>query len=104
MSGPSDVTRPGLGWFLLLDGGLATLVVLVASPRAYQRAAASVPLPPPDRMKALLAGAVALHVGEAVVAGRRARRHGLPAGRWAGQTLGVGFPSLLALRRTLAER
>ena len=45
------------------------------------------------------AAAVALHVGEAIYAYRRARQAGLDddAPRWALQTLGVGFPSLMAL-------
>jgi len=51
-------------------------------------------------MKAVFAGAVALHVGEAVYAYRSAQRAGFTrsAPKWALQTLGVGFPSLLALR------
>lgn len=104
MAPDPEITRPALGWFLLLDGGLVALAALVASPSAYARASAAVPLPPRDRLKVLLAGATALHVGEAIAARRAARRHGLPARRWAGQTLVVGFPSLLALRRTIAER
>ena len=44
-------------------------------------------------------GAVATHVVEAVYTYQAARRAGFThAGRWALQTLGVGFPSLLALR------
>jgi len=95
--------RPPLGWFVLLDGGLATLAVLATRPRRYDAAAARVPLPPRAQLKALLAAALAVHGAEAAVAHRLARRHGLPAGRWAGQTLVVGFPSLRALRRTAAE-
>jgi len=51
------------------------------------------------------AAAVALHVGEAVYAYRSARAAGLhdSAPRWALQTLGVGFPSLAALRATISE-
>lgn len=51
-------------------------------------------------IRALFAGAVALHVGEAVYAYRAARASGFTdsASRWGLQTLGVGFPSLLALR------
>jgi transmembrane protein TMEM254 len=45
------------------------------------------------------AAAVALHVGESIYAYRRARAAGFEdtAPRWALQTLGVGFPSLIAL-------
>ena len=51
------------------------------------------------------AAAVGLHVGEAVYAYRRARQAGLneAAPRWALQTLGVGFPSLIALRAVIAQ-
>jgi hypothetical protein len=44
-----------------------------------------------------------IHTAEALVAGRLARRRGLPAARWAAQTFAVGFPSLLALRRVAAD-
>lgn len=48
----------------------------------------------------IFAGAVALHVGEAIYAYRAAHAAGFTrsAPRWALQTLGVGFPSLQALR------
>jgi hypothetical protein len=53
----------------------------------------------------IFAGAVALHVGEAVYAFRAAHRAGFTrsAPRWALQTLGVGFPSLQALRLARAQ-
>ena len=47
----------------------------------------------------MLGGTAAIHVAEAVVAGRMARRRGLSPRGWRSQTLTVGFPSLLALRR-----
>jgi hypothetical protein len=52
-------------------------------------------------MRALFAAAVALHVGEAIYAYRAAKASGFntTAPRWALQTLGVGFPSLIALKR-----
>jgi hypothetical protein len=51
------------------------------------------------------AAAVALHIGEAVYAYRRARSAGLTASapRWALQTLAVGFPSLSALRAVIDD-
>jgi hypothetical protein len=56
-------------------------------------------------MRLGFAVAVALHVGEAAYAYDKARRAGFSssAGRWALQTLGVGFPSLLALRDAVED-
>ena len=51
-------------------------------------------------LQAMLVGTAVIHVTEALVAGRIARRRGLPARGWRLQTLVVGFPSLLALRRS----
>ena len=96
------VVRPSWAWFVLLDGGIVALVVLSAVDRAYDAVSerSPVPLPPRRALRAILTGAVVIHVVEAVAAGRTARRRGLPARGWALQTLAVGFPSLLALRRT----
>jgi hypothetical protein len=51
-------------------------------------------------------GAVAVHVSEALYAYRAAHRAGFSrhATRWALQTLGVGFPSLLVLRDAARDR
>jgi hypothetical protein len=51
-------------------------------------------------LRRLFATAVAIHVGEALYSYGSARRAGFTtsAPRWALQTLGVGFPSLIALR------
>ncbi|MFA5885653.1 MAG: DUF4499 domain-containing protein [Acidimicrobiia bacterium] len=56
--------------------------------------------------RGMFAAAVALHVGEAVYAHRIARNAGLgeDAPKWGLQTLGVGFPSLIALRGLINER
>jgi hypothetical protein len=95
------VVRPAWGWFAALDGGMAALVVLSSVERAYTAVTEVSPAPFPSRraLRTLLAGAVVIHLAEAGAAGRVARRRGLPAGGWAFQTLLVGFPSLLALRR-----
>lgn len=95
--------RPPTAWFVLLDGGIALLTVLAASPSAYRALEQRVPLPPPWALNALLAGTAVIHVGEAAYAGRTARRHGLPVRRWAAQTLAVGFPSLIELGRVRQE-
>jgi hypothetical protein len=103
----SHVVRPAWGWFAALDGGMAALAVLCTVAPAYDAVAEVSPAPFPSRqaLRALLVGAVAIHLAEAVAAGRIARRRDLPPGGWAFQTLLVGFPSLLALRRarTLTE-
>ena len=101
MAPRSVVVRPHWAWFALLDGGMVTLAVLSAGGRAYDAVAehTPVPLPPLRALRAILAGAVAIHIGEAVAAGRQARRRGLPARGWVLQTLAVGSPSLVALRR-----
>ena len=98
----SGVVRPSWLWFLLLDGGMLLLAQLALSKKAYDRAddLSGTALPPRQGLQALLVGAAAIHAGEALVAGRMARRRGLPVRGWQLQTLIVGFPSLLALRRS----
>jgi Domain of unknown function (DUF4499) len=96
--------RPSWAWFALLDGGIVALALLSAVDGAYDAVAAHSPAPLPPRrvLRATLVATVVIHVVEGVVAGRRARRHGLPSRGWALQTLAVGFPSLLALRRAIS--
>ena len=56
--------------------------------------------------RGMFAAAVAVHVGEAVYAYRIAQNAGLgdDAAKWGLQTLGVGFPSLLALHGLINDR
>lgn len=56
--------------------------------------------------RGIFVAAVVTHVSEAGYAYVVARREGLgeDAWKWGLQTLGVGFPSLVALHRLLAER
>ena len=98
------MTRPAWPWFVLLDGGIVTLTALAASEEAHRAASEASPVGLPDRptLRRMLVATAAIHVGEALVAHRIARRHGLAAGAWARQTFVVGFPSLLALRRRIA--
>jgi hypothetical protein len=93
--------RAGIGWYLLLDGAIAANVVLAASPKAYEAAAARVPVPPRRIVQAFVAGTVVVHVAEAMVARRRARSYGMDrsALAWTLGTFVVGFPSLLQQRR-----
>ena len=98
---PSGLVRPSLLWFLLLDGGIIVLFKLVVSQQAYDRlnAMSGEKLPPRSTLRAMLAGTAMIHLAEALVAGRIAKRRGLAPGGWRTQTLVVGFPSLLALRK-----
>jgi Transmembrane protein 254 len=98
----SGVVRPSLLWFLLLDGGIVVLTKLALSRAAYDRMddMTGQVLPPRETLQALLVGTAVVHATEAVVAGRMARRRGLSPRGWRLQTLVVGFPSLLALRRS----
>ena len=79
------------GWWVANAGGVALTGVLAA--RTGSRG-----------LRWLFFGAVATHAVEAAYAYRAARRAGLErhAPAWALQTLAVGFPSLAALRATLA--
>ncbi len=98
----NGVQRPSLFWFLLLDGGIVVLARLALSGRAYDRARGigGDALPPREVLQAMLFGTVLIHAGEALAAGRMARRRGLGPRGWRLQTFAVGFPSLLALRRS----
>jgi hypothetical protein len=97
----TGLVRPSLFWFLLLDGGIIVMIKLVLSQQAYDRLneVSGEKLPPRSTVRAMLAGTALIHLAEAVVAGRIARRRGLAPGGWRLQTLVVGFPSLLALRK-----
>jgi len=99
------VVRPSWAWFALLDGGIVALVLLAALDGARDAVAAHSPVPVPPRrvLRGILAAAAFIHVVEALLAGRYARRRSLSARGWALQTLVVGFPSLFALRRATAE-
>jgi hypothetical protein len=101
MSKHPGVVRPSWAWFALLDGGLVALAILASSEQVHAKAAGASPIPLPSRpvCQSILANAAAIHVGEAIIAGRMARRRGLSPRGWRGQTLTVGFPSLLILRR-----
>ena len=75
-------------WYLTNTGGVVMkgVLALTTKKRSYQL---------------LFWGAVVVHVAEAAYAYRTARNAGFTksAPRWAVQTLAVGFPSLLALRK-----
>jgi hypothetical protein len=97
----SGVVRPSWAWFALLDGGIVALVILASHEGAHTVAsgASPVPLPSQEVCRYMLVGTAAIHMAEAAFAGPMARRRGLATRGWRTQTLTVGFPSLLALRR-----
>jgi hypothetical protein len=94
------VVRPHWLWFLLLDGGIVMLVQFVLNPSLYAtvREKSGHRLPSQPVVQGLLAGTMVVHLGEAVAAGRMAKRRSLPRRGWVLQTFIVGFPSLLKLR------
>jgi Domain of unknown function (DUF4499) len=102
----SDVVRPAALWFLVLDGGIVILTKLALVKPAYRKANERTDgaLPPREALQALLILTAVIHAAEAVAAGRMARRRGLSPRGWRLQTLIVGFPSLLALRRRAPVR
>ena len=87
MTAPDTFVAVDRRWWLSNTGGIVVTGVLAAvtGRPALQR---------------LFRTAVAIHVGEALYTYGAARRAGFTtsAPRWALQTLGVGFPSLMALR------
>ena len=97
-----SVRRPSLFWFLLLDGGIILLALLAFNDEAYERASERLAdrLPPRETLVGMLIGTAVIHAVEALAAGRIARKRGLAPGGWRVQTFVVGFPSLLALRKT----
>jgi hypothetical protein len=97
----SGVVRPSWAWFALLDGGIVALVILASHEGAHTVAGGASPVPLPSQVvcRYMLVGTAAIHMAEAAFAGPMARRRGLATRGWRTQTLTVGFPSLLALRR-----
>ncbi|HEV3367933.1 MAG TPA: DUF4499 domain-containing protein [Acidimicrobiales bacterium] len=97
----SGVVRPSWAWFALLDGGIVALVILASHEGAHTVASGASPVPLPSQVvcRYMLVGTAAIHMAEAAFAGPMARRRGLATRGWRTQTLTVGFPSLLALRR-----
>jgi len=93
--------RPNLLWRLGVVVGVGTMTAVTVNDDAWEAfddaTGGSVER---DRVRALLTGTALLHVAEAAVAWRGARRAGLERpGRWARSTLLWGFPVLRRLRR-----
>ncbi|MEM9068063.1 MAG: DUF4499 domain-containing protein [Myxococcota bacterium] len=92
------VSRPHLGWWLSIGGGLTLVFALALSDGAWSEwVNVFGGFPGRFAVRCIAAGAAALHVSEGVLA-RLAVRKGLPAARcWGIQTLLVGYPSLRLL-------
>jgi hypothetical protein len=93
MSADDTFVAVDLRWWLTNTGGVALTGVVAA--RSGRPA-----------FRWLFRAAVAIHVGEALYSYAAARRAGFTASapRWALQSLGVGFPSVIALRAASRAR
>ncbi len=100
------VERPGAPWWIAILSGMGLLAVLALHAGAYAwwsehvTKALSRPL-----LQWILAAAVLVHVGEGLQARRIALRGGLRASAngWFWQTLLLGFPSMILLRRRITR-
>ncbi len=93
--------KPSLLWRIFVVVGMGSLLALSVSDDVWEQFEATVgDTVPRSRIQTLLAGAVGLHVVEAILVWRSARRRG-DAGpfRWALATLLWGFPVLGRLRK-----
>jgi hypothetical protein len=99
--GKKSVVRPSWVWFAVLDGGIVAMSVLGSNEKAHAAVSKAIPGALPERhvLRGMMVGTAVIHVAEAMMAARAARRRGLPSVGWAVQTFIVGFPSLFALRR-----
>lgn len=87
-----------------VDASLSALAVLALSEGAHATASKILPLPSHKTVRRLTIGLAGLHVVEAGIAFQRARSVGRgrkTALKWAGQTLLVGYPSLVTQQKTL---
>jgi hypothetical protein len=99
----APIARPNLLWRGFVFGGVGTLKVLSLSDTAWDWWEENVTdAIPRSAVRGLLGGTVALHVAEAAVARRWARRAGLEhRGAWMRTTALYGFPELRHLRRAI---
>lgn len=93
-------------WYLAIDGGLAVAALMAASQTVYDVVSSRVPVPPRKVTQVFAVGSFFVHIGEATYAYRVAKAAGMhrTAGRWAAETMIVGFPSILKLQSIAAER
>jgi hypothetical protein len=93
-------------WYLAIDGSLATTAAMAMSQTAYDAVAAKVPVPPRKVAQLVWYGSILVHIAEATYAYKTAKAAGMhrTAGRWAAETMIVGFPSLQKLKAVAAEQ
>ncbi|MGZ4693087.1 MAG: TMEM254 family protein [Acidimicrobiales bacterium] len=97
----APIDRPSLAWRAFVLIGIGSLKLLSLSDGAWDAWEENVTdAVPRSTVRKLLAGALVLHVVEAAVAHRWARRGGVAHRRsWTLTTLLYGFPELRLLRR-----
>jgi len=91
-------------WYVAIDGGLAFSALMAMSQTAYDAVSSRVPMPPRGLAKAFWYGSILVHVGEASYAYKTAKAAGMDrtAGRWAAETMIIGFPSIRKLKAIAA--
>ena len=97
----APIDRPSIAWRAFAIGGIGTLKVLSLSDTAWGWWEANVTRSLSRRtVRTVWAGAVVVHVAEAAVVNRRARRGGLDhVGSWTFTTLLYGLPVLRSVSR-----
>lgn len=100
----APITRPNLLWRAFALGGIATMTVLSSSDAGWKWWEGNVTdAIPRSTVRSVLAGTVAVHVAEMLLARRWTRRSGIDhAGAWVRTTALYGFPELRHLRRAIA--
>jgi len=96
------VDRPHPIWWVLVLGGLTLLGFQAFSTRFYDSYIAHVnPLPGQSVMLAIFIACIPIHIFEAIYVYRLAQELGLhrSAAGWSLQTLLIGFPSTLLIRK-----
>jgi hypothetical protein len=92
-------------WYVAIDGGLATTAAMAMSQTVYDAVASKVPVPPRAFAKVFWYGSIVVHIAEATYAYKTAKAAGMhrTAGRWAAETMIVGFPSIQKLKAVAAS-
>ena len=101
----ANIDRPTLLWRGFALGGLTTLGVLSVNEDAWEWWKANVTDSlPREAIQGLFWGSIGLHIGEAALARRRARKAGLESrGAWARTAFLYGFPALRRQKRHIGS-
>ncbi len=101
----AQIDRPSLLWRAFALGGMTTLGALSVSDDAWRWWEENITDSlPRSALRGIFWGALATHVGEGLVAGRRARRAGVASpGAWRRTALLYGYPTLGRLDREIAR-